>query len=230
MEYSLTRYSLALLALLPFSTEVAGLFFNSIPNNDAVAIATTRDAWFDAIGISDPQFLVDFESPTVAGLNVHDIPGLFPAGLVIRDADAGSATVSSGPVFGGSNPVDNFAVAQNERPFLELDFSLSPVDYVGVLDIDHSGTTVVVTFLGGTTQNFLLDTTGASQDSAEFAGFYRNDQPRITLVQFDASGDGQWGIDNIEYGIIPEPSRVVLLMIALGGIAARRRRGPAVAD
>jgi hypothetical protein len=67
----------------------------------------------------------------------------------------------------------------------------------------HDGTTGIVTFVGGGTAAISLDSTGLSGDTAEFFGIFRNDMPQITRIQLDASGDGSWAIDMIEYGLIP---------------------------
>lgn len=56
--------------------------------------------------------------------------------------------------------------------------------------------------------------------------------PRITLIQLDASGDGRWGLDNIEYGqtaaaAVPEPASATLALLGgllVGGARLRRVR------
>lgn len=95
-----------------------------------------------------------------------------------------------------------FAATQNEKKYLVLDFSAKPVDYVAFQDIDHEGTEVTVEFVDGS-QSFVfnIDETDASGDTAEFVGIFRNNMPRIKRVLLNASGDGRWGIDNLEYGI-----------------------------
>jgi hypothetical protein len=61
-----------------------------------------------------------------------------------------------------------------------------------------------------------LDGTGAGGNTGEFFGNIRNDMPRIIRVRVDASGDGRWDLDNIEYGVrvivdgIPEPPTLLL--------------------
>jgi hypothetical protein len=179
----------------------AGADIMTFNSSSAGNNAATRTAWLEAIGIGAPAHLVDFESGFVNGENIHGVGGLFPLDMVINDTDAESAIMRTGSgVIGGSNPVGDFAVTQNERPFLELDFSANPVDYVAFQDIDQSGTSGVVTFVGGGTANISFETTSTGGNSAEFFGIFTNDQPPITLVQLDAAGDGRWGIDNIEYG------------------------------
>ncbi len=175
-------------------------FNSSTPANNAA----TRQTWLDAIGIATPQYLVDFEVGFSDGQNISDVIGLFPGELVIRDSSsAHAATIRSGNgVINGSNPVGVYSVTQNEQPYLELDFTASPVDYVALQDIDHNGTSGIVTFVDATTATIAFDGTGGSGNTAEFFGMFRNDRPQIRLVQLNASGDGLWGIDTIEYGVV----------------------------
>jgi len=199
--------------------------------NSPSDVAATLALWLGDIGITESQVshFVDWETGFAAGQNISGIAGLLPGGLVITDtSSAASARVqSSSSFFGGSNPVGSFALAHNEQAYLELDFSASPVDYISFQDIDHSGTSVIVHFLGGGTATTSFETTGASGNSAEFFGIFRNDMPRIIRVQLDATGDGAWGIDNLRYGVVPEPSSVLALMsgfAVLGGVLSRKKR------
>ena len=174
---------------------------------------------------------MDFEAGFSDLQNVSGIAGLFPGSLVITDtSSANQAIIRTGAgVINGSNPVGIFSLTHNELAFLELDFSASPIDYLGFLDIDQAGTTGVALLTDGSSVPFGFETTGVGGDSAEFYGIFRNDQPRIALVKLDASGDGRWGIDNIEYGTIPhdpvpEPTSLLLLGTGLLGLAWRKRR------
>ena len=194
--------------------------------------ATTRNAWLVAVGIGAPENLVNFESGFSNNQNIHNVGGLFPDNLVIRDSSGGAAVIirSGATIIGGSSPVGTFSATHNESTSLVLDFSANPVDYVAFQDIDQAGTTGVITFVGGATQNFSLDTTGSGANLEEFVGIWRNNLPKITLVSMDASGDGRWGIDTIEYGSLavgsaaPEPGAGFLMLAALGTIVAARRR------
>jgi len=218
-------------AFLAFSSVTAApLFFNS---SSAANNAATRADWLVAISVT-PQYLVDFESGFVNLQNIDDIPGLFPGGLVIRDSGpANQAIIRSGSgIINSSNPVGVFALTHNETAYLELDFTARPVDYVAFQDIDHTGTTFIVTFTDGTAVTGSFETTTGSDDSAEFFGIFRNDYPRIKLLQLDARGDGRWGVDNIEYGApvvmadVPEPGSLGLALAGLAlVIAGASRRG-----
>lgn len=192
-------------------------FNSSSPANNA----STRASWLAAAGIAAPQFLENFEAFAL-GTNLHN--QAINGGAIVRDSSAANAAFvrGSSSFFGGSNPVGTRSLAHNEERFLELDFSASPIDYLALQDIDHTGTLIIVTFTDNTTTSFSIETTGASGDSAEFVGMFRNDQPRISLVQFDASGDREWGIDTVEYGLVPEPASLAVL--GLGALALLRRR------
>jgi hypothetical protein len=225
------RHLLAPLAALLASPAVAQvLIFNSpVPATNKA----TRADWLAATGIVTPEYLVDFESGFTDNENISGVSGLFPAGFVITDTSGANAAIikSGAGSIKGSNPVGNFAVTQNELPYLRLDFTAFPVDYVAFQDIDTAGTTGIVELEGGATVNVSFGTTPGTGDSAEFLGFFRNDQPRITAILLDASGDGLWGIDNIEYGrAAPEPGTCALFaagVLTFAGFVRRRNSPPA---
>ena len=72
-----------LLVILGAGTAQASLLsFNSVTPADN---SVTRTNWLAAIGISSPQFLVNFETGFTDGQNISGSTGLFPGGLVITD-------------------------------------------------------------------------------------------------------------------------------------------------
>jgi hypothetical protein len=190
---------------------------------DVASNAATRSSWLSAAGITVPDYLVDFESGFSANQNIAGVA--LAGGLTLNSGAAvPTVTIVSGPgSVGGSNPIGSFAAMHAETSSLRFDFA-SPVDYVGFYDIDQTGGTVTVTFVGGGTVPLAIDGTLISGNSAEFYGIYRNDQPAITGLSFSVGGSGGWGVDNIEFGVVPEP---VGMVVALGGAAMmtlRRRR------
>jgi hypothetical protein len=65
---------------------------------------------------------------------------------------------------------------------------------------------------------------GGGRDSAEFFGLFRGDLAGIVRTRLDASGDGPWRIDDIRYGVEPEPSAVVLVACGLSSLVLRLER------
>ena len=206
--------------------------FNSVT---AELSAAARLVFYNSVvGISSPQFRVDFESGFVDEQNVSGVSGLFPGGLGVREIlPLGSALTPQAIIQQGpgsidlSNPVGEFALTQTPRDGsdLVLDFSASPVDYVAFADIDtdSANSLIAITLADTSTIIYRPDDTLAVGDSAEFLGFFRNDAAPIRELRFDFSGQ-TWGLDNIEYGVVPEPGGyfVVLALIVCVG---RRRRG-----
>ena len=205
----------------------SGAAMTTFESPDAAGNEAARNNWLAEIGTTIPQFLVDFETGFVQGQNVSGDTGLFPGGLVITDtSNAGSAKISGlSSDFGGSNPVGSFSLAHNEEQYLELSFS-NPVNYIAFQAFDHYiNTNGIVTFVGGGTETFTLDR-ARTNEGAEFFGIYNNDMPLILSVELDADGDGEWGIDTIEYGSpVPIPSALWLLGSGLIALVGIRRRG-----
>lgn len=163
-------------------------------------VAATRALWLADCGAAAPSFLVDFESGFSNGQNISAVAGLFPGGMVITDSsNAHNAIIRSVGGVGGSSPNGNFGVTQNEQPYLELSWPEPGVDGIGFADIDHTGTTINVDFSGGGSSQFSIETTGSGGRIGEFVGIWRNDMPRIVRLRMDSSGDGIWGVDDIQW-------------------------------
>jgi len=190
--------------------------------------AATRTDWLNAIGIAGPQHLVDFELGFTDGQNIHN--AVIGPWLTISYGGTGGVMVESGAgSISGSNPVGSFAAEfGTEGNGSSLSFS-TPVDYLSFYDIDKGSATITVYFQGGASTTASIAGTGASGNSAEFYGIYRNDQPRITGITFSSfsGGAGTWGMDNIEYGIVPEPASAAAAtacVICFVAAVWRRRR------
>ena len=192
-------------------------FFNADSPANNVA---TRANFLTAAGVVSGEHFEDFESYAI-DTNMQD--AVLAGDLKLHNSGTGSLLIKGAGAFGSSNPIGNRGLWHNESTWLELVFQ-TPALYIGLYDIDQAGATVKLTYTDGSTQNFSLDTTGGSGNTAEFFGFVAEGGLNITKVQMDASGDGGWGIDNLEYGVEAVPEPATLSVLALAGLAALRRR------
>lgn len=193
--------------------------FNS-PN--AAGNTAARNSWLAASSILSPDFLEDFEGNSV-GSSQNALPLI--GGLTITDLTAPAyATVqTSGSFFGGSLPVGK-GLALKENHTLRFDFA-APTAYFGMLTLDDGGSDVRVYLEDSTWVDFTnLDTAGSSGANAEFLGFFSAGPKIVRLDYFSSGGDGEWGVDNVEFAAVPEPG----LLLAAGAGAAlflnRRRK------
>jgi hypothetical protein len=195
-----------------FSFQAAGAGLIDFNSPDFSSNSATRTQWLNAIGITLPDILVDFENLAI-NQNVHNDATLF-TNLVITSSDEKALVQSDSSKFGDSNPIGTRALAHKESKILTLDFSSSPVDYVGFCAIDYYSFIGTAYFTDNSTAVFTEgDGTARSGDTAEFYGIFRNDLPRISMITFNIEGgDSEWGIDNIEYGVVPEPMTTALLL------------------
>lgn len=216
-------FSFSLLVLFLVTTsEVHGALttFNSPDPGENVA---TRLEWLAGVGISTPQYLVDFESGFSDDQDIStgwtDAGGL-TISSTYSGTSVGAKIVSGNGSIQNSNPVGTFALASQNNG-LVFTFSV-PVNYIAFQDIDQQDTVITFYFSDGSSiTSDSLDTTATSGDSAEFVGFFV-DGTLITKMEFVAGGISPWGIDNIEYGrnpaLIPVPNTLLLLGPALFGV------------
>ncbi len=214
--------SVLVLAGLGVMASAAPTYFNATSNGNS---ASTRDSWLLASGITGGTFFVDFESDTV-GTNLNGVN--LVGGLTITHP-SGNALVQSLPsFFGSSNPIGQKALALGEGAVGAVLTFANPVDYVGGYDIDKPAGTIRVTLTDNSVHTFSSDITASGGESAEFWGIHRASGPAISLVEFISvtGGDGEWGLDNLEYGpaAVPEPATMTALGLGLLAVVRRRRK------
>ena len=216
-----------ILAFAAFNTPAHALTAynsSSFANN-----ASTEGNFLTAIGES-VDFFEDFETGYTDGdtLDGSTVDGMtFNSGL-------DNPTVRSGTSpFGSSNPIGTFALKAVDASGLRFSLSFaSAIDYFSFYSLDHGAMTLNIGFEGGATQNFAVEGTTASGNSAEFFGLVGNGTAgdRIVSVGFsNVGGSAGFGVDNISWGkfdtpTVPLPAGFPLLLCGLAAFGWMRRR------
>jgi len=178
--------------------------------------------WLTAAGIAAPEFTEDFESYAIG----TDLNGAqFIGGVTFTDTNVTpSVTVQSSSAFFGSSIPFGQGLALRESRLFTFEF-VQPVQYFALYDIDAGGGGVTLYLSDNTTASFTgFDSTASSGLSGEFLGFVSSG-PAITKIDFNgAGGDGEWGIDNVMYGAVPEPATMAALGLGVAAMIRRRKR------
>lgn len=202
------------LAIVATGAQATIFFDASTPADNA----TTRADFLAAAGVSAGEYFEDFEG---YALNTDMEGASLAGGVTLHNSGTGLFQIRGSGQFGGSNPIDAKGLWQNETAYLEVIFS-NPATYFAAYDIDHTGTNVIVTYSDGSSEQLHLDSTGGSGNTAEFHGFVAENGLNITKLQYDSAGDSSWGLDNFEYGAVPEPASLTLL--GIGALALLKKR------
>ena len=190
------------------------------PSSDAAA--ASFDAAAAALG---PVGLIDFESAPVGTFNNLVVaPGVTMDGIDITTADQEIRNAPVGPpdglfgyntTAGGTNFVGMLAG--------DLTFTFStPIHSFGAY---ISGTQLAfntIVFNDGSTQTIPVPLPSATSGGVTFVGFTDAGQ-QISSVTISSIGD-LLGVDDVRFGVVPEPGTSALALIAMAGLVAAGRR------
>jgi hypothetical protein len=184
---------------------------------------TTRNAWLSDLGISAPDTTIDFESGFT---HDQDILGTtLSGGLTITSTSGGYAFVtnSSGDL-GGSYPLGTFALAVDENDNYTFAFSAS-ISYFGFYMMDNSTTPLTINYTDGSSEDTTIGPGGSGGYNGRFLAMIFDKPVSSLYIPRVNGGDGEVGIDNIEFGnAVPIPGALWLLGSGLLGLVAVRRK------
>lgn len=193
---------------------------NPRPNSDAMA------ASFDAAAAGlGPVTIIDFESAPVGTFNnLVAALGVTMDGIDINSIDQEIRNAPVGPpdglfgyntTTGGTNFVGMLAG--------DLTFTFStPIQSFGAY---ISGTQLAfntIVFNDGSSQTIPVPLPSATSGGVTFVGFTDAGQS-ISSVTISSIGD-LLGVDDVRFGVVPEPETAVLALVALGGLITFGRR------
>jgi len=217
---SLLKASIAVGLLAAAGTSFAQVTLFNSP--DTTSNAATRTNWLTAAGVAAPDVMQDFESFSV-GTNLSGVS--LPGGMTITNTSNNSALVqSSSAFFGGSLPFGTNGLAAAENRVFEFTFT-SPLTYLGLYEMDSSGTDYRVFLADNTFVDFNdLDPTASSGQSGEFVGFVTTGPAIVAMRVNTSGGDGEMGFDEVQFGAVPEPATMAALGLGLAALLRRRAR------
>jgi len=191
---ALSRLPLTLLLALPCTADL--ITFNAMTADENEAI---RQDWLNQIQIVDPQFSIDFEDSFSDGQDIAKEP--LSGGLKMTSEDSSIIITNNSGLLGSSQPVGILSASFAENTLVTLDFSANPVAYVSFVEIDTLGATYTITLDDDESIVVKGETTASSGESAEFVGFYSDDNRKITQITMTSEvGDNEWGIDSLLFG------------------------------
>ena len=178
-----------------------------------------RNDWLSGLGIASPDHTIDFETGFVHDQDV--LGAVLDGGLTITSPAGYAYVTNSSGDLGGSLPVGVYALAVDEGDAYTFSF-VDPVSYFAIYNMDNDNMNMEVHYSDGTSDVVTLAYGGASGHKGNFLALDFDKVVDYLYIPRVNGGDGEVGIDNIEFGYIPEPATMTLL--ALGAVSLLRRR------
>ena len=216
--FLMLTFGLILFIGMPASAASFTAYTSSYADMDA-----TRQSWLDDLGISSPDETIDFESGFA---NQQDILGsTLSGGLTITSSTNGYAFVTnSSSDLGGSYPLGTFALAVDEKDDYTFDFS-SSISYFGFYMMDNSSTNLTINYTDGSSEGTTINHGGSGGYNGTFLGLTFDKSVSSLYIPNVNGGDGEVGIDNIEFGnTVPIPPSILLFGSGMFGLIGFRKK------
>lgn len=208
---------------------IAAVTFILAPRDSAAAITvfTSREAWVAAVGAhetEDFESVVDFTAVPFSGgvfstqhFDIfvdqnHGRIGPATDGFFNFRTPGLSGTFFVGDVHGPSSPPPHFNTIQFSNAITAFAANFAALDDGGVRAISIAGESFDVR---GDGVLYLAQFFGVISTTPFLTVDIRNQDPILE----------RYGMDNVSFRFVPEPSALLLLLVGLGGFASQKRRG-----
>ncbi len=180
-----------------------------------------RASWLSDLGISEPDTTIDFETGFVQDEVVLDT--VLDGGMTISSPAGYGYVTNDSADMGNSLPIGTFALAIDEGDAYTFSFA-SPISYFAFYIMDNSTMTngLQVNYSDGSSDLVSIPNGGSSGLNGIFLAMTFDKDVDSLYIAHVSGGDSEVGIDNLEFGTVPEPMSLSLL--ALGSLAILRRR------
>ncbi len=180
-----------------------------------------RTNWLADLGINQPDTTIDFETGFFQDEIVLDT--VLDGGMTISSPAGYGYVTNDSSDMGGSSPIGTFALAIDEGDAYTFSFA-SPISYFAFYMMDNSTMSngLQVNYSDGSNELVSIPYGGSSGLKGAFLAMAFDKDVDSLYIANVAGGDSEVGIDNLEFGVVPEPTSLVLL--AIGGLVLRRSR------
>ncbi|MCK4999518.1 MAG: PEP-CTERM sorting domain-containing protein [Anaerohalosphaera sp.] len=182
-------------------------------------MGVVRSQWLLDIGIAAPDTTLDFESGFSQDQNILNV-GL-AGGLTVSSTSGYAYVTNSSSDTGGSLPIGTYGVAIDEGDNYTFSFS-SQITYFAFYMYDQGTTGMNINYADGTSETVTIPPSGASGLNGKFMGLVSDKNIASLYIPRVNGGDGEVGMDNLEFGYVPEPASLTLM--SLGVLTLIRRK------
>lgn len=182
---------------------------------------TVRSQWLADVGVVSPDTTLDFEAGFDQDQNILNTA--LTGGLTISSADGGYAYVTNDKNDTGGSYSIGTGVAIDEDDSYTFAFS-SNITYFAFYMYDQSSTNLNINYADGTSEQVSIPAGGAGGYNGAFFALVSYKDISSLYIPNVNGGDGEVGMDNIEFGYVPEPASLTIMSVGLLALTRKKRQ------